>query len=62
MSIILFSLLIIPFCFINDTYPVNGVISNARYTNIINYLYKLVDHINEPEQIIKKYTKQRNNL
>ena len=75
MSIILFSLLIIPFCFINDIYLVNGVSTNAEDINITNNLLKrfdtninkltkelneLLDHSNEHKQIIKKYAEQRN--
>ena len=77
MSIILFSILIIPFYFINNIYPVNGVITNAEYINITNNLLErfntsinkltkelneLLDHTNEHKQIIKKYAEQRNNL
>ena len=66
MSIILFSLLIIPFCFIN-IYPVNGVNTNAEYMNITNNLLECLDaNINkitkELDKEKKKYTDQRNIL
>ena len=54
MSIILFSFLIIPFCFINNIYPVNGVSTNAKDTNITNNLDKLLDHINEIKNKLDK--------
>ena len=77
MSIILFSLLISPLCFINNIYPVNGIITNAEYMNITNNFLERLDtsinkltkelnellyHTNEHKQIIKKYAEQRNNL
>ena len=66
MSIILFSLLIIPFCFIN-IYPVNGVNTNAECLNITNNLLERLDtNINkitkELDKEKKKYTEQRNIL
>ena len=61
MSIILFSLLIIQFCFINNIYLVNGVSTNRRHMNIMINLDKLLDHINESTQIIKKYAEQSDN-
>ena len=62
MSIILFFLLIIPFSFINNIYPVSGVSTNAEDMNITNNLDEFLDHIIERKQIIKKYTEQRHNL
>ena len=62
MSVILFSLLTIPFCFINNIYLVNGISTKTEAMNITNNLDKLVDHINEHKQIITKYVEQRNNL
>ena len=66
MSIIVFSLLIIPLCFIN-IYPVNGVNINAEYMNITNNILECLDtNINkltkELDKKKKKYTVQRNIL
>ena len=54
MSIILFSLLIIPFCFINNIYPMNAVRINTEDRNITNNLDKLLDHINEIKNKLDK--------
>ena len=43
MSIILFSILIIPFCFVNNIYLVNGVSTNAKDMNITNNLSERLD-------------------
>ena len=66
MSIIVFSRLLIPFCFIN-IYPVNGVNINAEYMNITNNLLECLDtNINkltkELDKEKKKHTEQRNIL
>ena len=52
MSIVLFSFLIILFCFINSIY--------AKDTNINNNLETLLDQVNETEQMIKHYNEQHN--
>ena len=56
MSIILFFLLIIPFCFINIIY--------GKDTNITNNLATLFDQVNEQQQMIehmiKHYNEQHN--
>ena len=62
MSIILFSLLIIPFCFINNIYHVNGVNTNnflECLNTSVNKLTKeingLLDYTIEHKQITKAY-------
>ena len=52
MTILLFFLLIIPFCFINSIY--------AKDTNITNNLKTLLDQVNEHKQMIKHFNKQHN--
>ena len=58
MSIILFSFLIIPFCFINNIYVVNGVSTNVDDMNIKNNVDKLVDHISEIKNELDKEINQ----